>query len=207
MHYNNVANSGIQNNIAYMTAELELWTLTFHLFDMMPIDLCDESMEPSESNTNACPGNGSYDYSVNYTLPSAGGNSSWLASGWNGDGIIQVFAEADESMLIGECKLDLHTYVTKAESNNTVLEFPSAAVASGLALAALVFVALTMCYCYVCRRSRRVVEKPTEEVSYFQKMEDAKSTKTASTRGTRKSSKKNLTSEESTQQSIVSDLM
>jgi hypothetical protein len=190
-----------------MTASLELWTLNFHLFDMLPVSLCDSSMEASGENQNECPGNGSYGYSVNYTLPGAGNEkTSWLASGWNGDGLIQIFAEADETMKIGECLLDLHTYVTRSEANQSMLEFPSAAVSSGLLLAALAFALLVSCYCYVCGcRSKKSnaydFDKPTEEVSYFKQMEDAKSAKTAP-RSNRRNKKSTTESE-----SIVSDLM
>lgn len=155
-------------------------------------------MVASSSNENACPGNGAYDFSVNYTLPKAG-NFSWLASGWAGEGLIQMFAEVDETMKIGECGLGLETYVTRKESNTSILEFPSAAVSSGLFLALFAVFMIICCYCYVCRRGRAIsTEKPADEISYFSKMEDdAKSTRS------RASSKKT----KKTDASVVSDLI
>jgi hypothetical protein len=124
VYYNSVENSGTQNNQAYMTANLELLTLDFALFDMLPVPLCHDTMVADSSNENECPGTGSYDFSVNYTLPGAGSEkTSWLASGWGGKGLIQMFAEVDDTMKIGECGLDLLTYVTRQESNASMVNF------------------------------------------------------------------------------------
>jgi hypothetical protein len=185
-----------------MTANLELWTLDFTLFDMLPVPLCHDTMVADSSNENECPGTGSYDFSVNYTLPGAGSDkTSWLASGWAGKGIIQMFAEVDDTMKIGECGLDLLTYVTRKESNSSMLTFPSAAVSSGLFLALFAVFAVLLCYCYICRRGRTITtEKPTDEISYFSKLEEAKSTRS---RGSSKHTKKTHASEAS----IVSDLI
>jgi hypothetical protein len=126
VHYNNVENSGIQDNQAYMSASLNLWTLSFTLFDMLPLSLCSDEIVGSDNNQYACPGTGSYDFSVEYALPGAGSEkTSWLASGWNGEGIIQMFAESDDTMKIGECKLDLQTYVTPKEKYNDTSAFGS----------------------------------------------------------------------------------
>jgi hypothetical protein len=195
VHYNNVENSGVQNQLAYMTSNLELWTLNFNLFDMLPVPLCDETLVASDNNGNACPGTGSYDFSVSYTLPNAGNpKTSWFATGWSGEGVIQMFAQVDETMKIGECILDLQTFVTRQDGSSSLLVFPSAAVASGIFLALFLLFILVSMYCMLCRRARPIgVKKPTtsnDDDTYFTKMEDTKSYKSSKS----KKSQKSLTS-------------
>ena len=164
MNYNAVDESGIQNDAAYISSDLSLWTLDFNLFDMLEIPLCHENMEYDEENEGDCPGNGEYGFQVTYKLPSAGDEkTSWLASGWQGTGMISMYAEPDESMKIGECTLDLQTYVTPAEGEDYLLNIPSAAVAAGIVLGALGVLTLIALYCYCCCGRRRSAKKKKEK--------------------------------------------
>jgi hypothetical protein len=174
-----------------MTSNLELWTLNFNLFDMLPVPLCDETLVASENNGNACPGTGSYDFSVTYELPPAGNpKTSWFATGWSGGGVIQMFAQTDETMKIGECVLDLQTFVTRKEGSSSLLQFPSAAVASGMFLALFLLFLLVSLYCILCRRGRALaVEKFSDDDSYFSKMEDSKSYKSSKSIRSKKTQK------------------
>ena len=214
VHYSNVANSGIENSIAYLSANIELFTIKFNLVDMFPIPLCYETMVGSDENLYDCPGDGTYDYSINYTLPSAGAkHQSWLASGWRGTGLIQLYAEMDDTMLMGECDLNLQTYVTRPERKFSLIQVPSAAVATGLFLCFIVLVAMFCCYRCLSRSVRSITNKNTsklpDEVSYFQKMEDQKSVKSQrSTRSTRtKSSTNNTKDNKSDSNTVVSQLI
>jgi hypothetical protein len=174
--YSGVAYSGTQNNVAYMTSDLNFWTLEFSLFDMLQVPLCDATM----TNTSDCPGDGEYDYSVDYKLPNSGSESaSWLASGWEGTGFIRMYAEPDESMMIGECLLTLQTFVTPDPSRKWYQVTPSAAVLSGMILGVGSVLFLGCFYCYCCCRRRSETKKTRDKISpedsleaTFKRMED-----------------------------------
>jgi hypothetical protein len=181
--YSGVAYSGIQNNVAYMTSDLNFWTLEFSLFEMLMVPLCDETMTSAGNNTSDCPGNGKYNYSVDYKLPNSGSDSaSWLASGWEGTGFIRMYAEPDESMMIGECLLTLQTFVTPDPTTKWYQVTPSAAVLSGIVLGISSVLMLGCLYCYCCCRRRsetKMRDKISPEHSLestFMRMEDEKAT-------------------------------
>jgi hypothetical protein len=185
--YTGVDQSGIANNLAYISSDLSFWTLDFSLFDMLEVNVCHSSVVADAGNTNACPGDGMYDFSVGYKLPSAGSEqTSWLASGWEGSGTITMYAQPNVSMKIGACILDLQTYVTPASGKEkSLLNIPSAAVAAGIVLGALLVLALLFLYCYCCcckkgaQKAKTVPPTtPTTETqpSFFQRMDDDKST-------------------------------
>jgi hypothetical protein len=158
-------------------------------------------MVASSSNGNDCPGTGSYDFSVTYTLPDAGSpKTSWFATGWSGEGTIQMFAQTDETMKIGDCHLDLQTFVTRQEGSSSLLRFPSAAVASGIFLALFVLLMLISLYCILCRRGRALaVKKHSDDESYFSRMEDTKSLKSSRS----KKSQKTATSGSSVKSDLI----
>ena len=96
-----------------------LWTLDFNLLDMYEVPLCDESMVADESNEGECPGDGAHSFSISYKLPNAGDErASWLASGWRGTGVVRMYAEPSEDMMIGECTLSLRTHVTQKNKSS-----------------------------------------------------------------------------------------
>jgi hypothetical protein len=204
-----VENSGIENNVAYMTANLNLWTMDFNLVDMLQVPLCDETMVAADGNANACPGSGSYDYSFTYKLPNAGREeTSWLATGWQSTGKIEMFAEQDENMKIGECTIVLKTYVTQ-KGEKTLFGSPSAATTVGIVLGALAFFFLAFAYCYCCRRKKGKVT--ADDQSQFHRMDDEKSFWTGVGTARSSKSKKSVASKETNiaeggNQSVVSDL-
>jgi hypothetical protein len=163
-----------------LTADLSLWSLQFNLVDMMQVPLCDATMVANANNQNDCPGDGSMDYSITYKLPNAGSEAtSWLASGWQGSGLVQMYAQQDESMKIGECVLELKTYVTQKSTEKNLIGTPSAAVTAGIVVAVAAVLSLLFLYCVCCRRkkandsSNKTVA--VEEGSHFKRMEDDKS--------------------------------
>jgi hypothetical protein len=159
----------MENNVGYMSTDVELMTLKYNFQDMMPVPLCSESLQAGENNQGDCPADGTYAFAVSYDLPSAGDQStSWLASGWAGSGVIRMYAEEDESMMIGECTFNLKTYVTPTAEKG-FLQTPSAAATVGIVLGALAAVALVCLWCYCCARKKKQQKKVTESP------EDAKS--------------------------------
>jgi hypothetical protein len=208
VYYSGVENSGIQDNMGYVTADLSLWTVDFNLLDMLPINLCDETMVADESNQNACPGDGTQNFEVVYNLPSAGKEqTSWLASGWDGSGLIQIFAAQDETMKIGECSLSLKTYVSRpAGERKSLLSTPSAAAAVGISLAVAAVLALLMLYCVCCckRRKEKNTKVQDDEASRFQRMEEEKSYWSGA--GSRRSKKSASTKKSEEAETVVSEL-
>ena len=183
MNYKSVANTGMVDNIGYLTADLELVTLQYQFFDQTPIPLCSDSLTAGDGVE--CPGDGSYAFSVDYNLPSAGSESqSWLASGWNGKGTIQIFAEANANMLIGECTFALDTMVTPADEPNfyrRTVNPPSAAATVGIVLGTLAMVALLCLWCYCCKRKQprsttsnasAASSRPDDVSAFFKRMDD-----------------------------------
>jgi hypothetical protein len=176
--YTGLEDSGVVDNTAYATAELSLFTLNYNLFEDLAIPLCDDSMTANEGYE--CPADGSYNYAVTYNLPSAGAESqSWLASGWQGTGQIQLFAAESADTLIGDCTLSLSTFVT--EKSGSKLQTPSASVAFGT-LAGVLVAALLLCvFCCCCRKKRNAAaaarKDPTQDkVMDFRRMTEDSAT-------------------------------
>jgi hypothetical protein len=138
-----------------MSTDVELMTLKYTFQDMMPVPLCSEYLTAGENNGGECPADGTYAFSVSYDLPSAGEQStSWLASGWAGSGSIRMYAEEDESMLIGDCTFNLKTYVTPTAEKG-FFQTPSAAATVGIVLGTLAAVALLCLWCYCCAKKKK----------------------------------------------------
>jgi hypothetical protein len=160
VYYNGVADAEIENNVAYATANVTLFNLNFNLFDMKPIYLCDADAVTGNSAYGGyqynCPSDGSYNYSVNYTLPSAG-TKSYLGSGWTPSGTIQMFSQADSSMLIGSCNITLTTYVTPKSGQN--YQTPAASIVSAVVLGTLLALTLLLFCCCCCTKTKPKMER------------------------------------------------
>lgn len=201
--YAGVVNTGVNGGMAYMSAELSLFSIDFSLVNKQAVPLCYEQNDYYEDeqvqngydaegyagyydngdangdadNGNAdngdggrrhlegqnedyydnagCPGDGTYPFSIEYVLPSAGTESaSWLASGWQGTGLLEMYAQRNDAMKIGECTLTLATYVTK-KNEDVLLGTPSAAATAGIILAIIFAAVLMCCYCYCCIKKRQ----------------------------------------------------
>lgn len=184
MYYSKVYKTGLENNIGYLSTDVELLTLKYNLHEFMPVPLCSDYLVADSNNQNQCPYDGSYGFSVNYKLPSAGEQStSWLASGWAGSGIMRIYAEEDESMLIGECTFSMKTYVTPSQTRG-FMQAPSAAATVGIVLGALAAVALVCLYCYCCISKRKVAQESSGDdktvtkddlSTFFKRLDDEKS--------------------------------
>ena len=154
------------NNVAYISSELSFWTLDFSLFQMMQVPLCHYSMVAGAYNENDCPGDGLYKFSTYYRLPATGRNGAdWLSTGWEGSGFVRMYAEENESMLIGECLLTLQTLVTPDDSQESFIRTPTAAVTAGMILGVGAVVALSCMYCYCCLRNNQTEAVALKHVS------------------------------------------
>lgn len=154
---------------------------------MKPFQLCSGNLVQADGSQSECPADGSYSYSIPYKLPTAGaGHPVWLASGFQGNGIIRMFAEQDERMLIGECHVKLRTYVTRTKENTYgPFETPSAAVSLGIASALMALIGLCCCYSRCCvRRKSKVEESFAENEALFTRMEDEKTVSSQTNRKT-----------------------
>ena len=166
----------------YASGKISLMAMDFTLFDMIAFPLCgDESayISSDADNQNDCPGDGVYNYSVPYRLPNAGAESaSWLASGWQGVGYLDYYAEPDESMQIGHCELTLKTFVTHSSAEDGLFATPSAATTMGIILGSVAAIAVMCMFCYCCQRKRRIRKKthtlqPGDDMtSHFRRMYD-----------------------------------
>jgi hypothetical protein len=120
-----------------------------------------------------CPDDGGYDYSVNYKLPDAGKeHASWLVTGFTGSGVLQMYAQQDESMMIGQCYLTLQTYVTVNEAHG-LFQTPTAATAIGVAIGLIVATLLMCAYCFCCasKKKPKYIEGD-DATSHFRRLEE-----------------------------------
>jgi hypothetical protein len=158
VYYNGVADAEITNNVAYATANVSLFNLDFSLFEMKPIYLCSDAVKGNSAYGGYqynCPNDGSYNYSVNYTLPSAG-SKSYLGSGWTPSGTIKLFSQKDSSMLIGSCNITLTTYVTPQSGQE--YQTPSASIVSAAVLGTLLALTLLLFCCCCCTKTKPKLE-------------------------------------------------
>lgn len=162
MYYNGLVNTEVQNNIGYATANISMVSLNFNLFENKEISLCSYTMEAnSYGGYNGyggyqynCPNDGAYNYSVLYTLPSAGKETqSWFGSGWKPTGVIQLFADEYDTVLIGECTLGLTTYVTQKSGQE--YETPPASLVSAIVLGSLLGITLLWFCCCCCTKTKQ----------------------------------------------------
>ncbi len=177
VYYKGVSYSGIQNNQAYLSVDLKFLTLEYKPFEMRQFQLCNGNLVQGQDSQSECPADGTYMYSIPYKLPAAGGGHPvWLASGFQGNGVIRMYAEQDERMLIGECHLRLKTYVTRTEENTFgPLVTPSAAVTLGIVSAFITLIGLCCCFSRCCvRRRMKVQDSAAENEALFTRMEDDK---------------------------------
>ena len=114
-----------------------------------------------------------------------------------------MYAEPNENMMIGDCRLELKTYVTQKDDN--LVGTPSAAIAAGISLAVVLMISLCCCYCYCCRRNKRKITTIREEENLvdFERLEEEKSYWSG---GSKKSNKTNKTKSSGGTPSVVSEL-
>jgi hypothetical protein len=114
--YNGVANTGIQNNIGYLSAQIHIIQTVFWYMPS-PVPLCfyneqayelqneieeEGNWRLSDNDYSNCPNDGTYPFLVTYAIPHLGcvRSSTYPVSG---SGYVRFYAAENENMLIGEC--------------------------------------------------------------------------------------------------------
>jgi hypothetical protein len=162
VYFENVEGSGLQNATGYGTADMKLMSLEYHLFNDLPIKFCGDWIYKGAYNWNSCPGDGTYDFNVPYTLPPSQDMTTWFATGWSGSAYLSILAEkGDANSLIASCEMHLSTYTTTSRADGWK-SLPSAATAS-MAVVATIAAMVMICCCLACRKSRKyVTDEPTQ---------------------------------------------
>jgi hypothetical protein len=183
--YNGVANTGIQNNVGYLSVGLT-WGWTY--FEFLPVPLCfyDEAASEfqevegnrrlADNDYSNCPDDGSYPFLVTYTLPRGPCRKSYPQKyNWHEDGYLRLYAAENENSLIGECQMTVHTSMGSIiDSLLDTLDTLSAATVASImigSLAALLLLCCSCCYCY--RRQYRESKKVShieDHVTSFRRM-------------------------------------
>lgn len=179
----------VNGSKGYASSQLHLVTLQYQLFHDLPVDFCGDWLSHSNSNTNTCPGDGKYHFTIPYTLPASSDATTWFATGWKGTARIDIRnGPSNQTDMVGTCIMEFHTYTTQS-SNKNWKTLPSAA-----AVTCTVGGIAVMLFCLICvlggcipeSKSRRVaVAEPslTTPLSdadivdgkfMFQKMEEGK---------------------------------
>jgi hypothetical protein len=186
--YKGVANTGIQNNVGYLSVGLGL-TGGWPYFEFLPVPLCfyDETaseFEEVEGNRRLadndysnCPDDGSYPFLVTYVLPWGPCRKGHPQKyDWHDDGYLRLYAAENENSLIGECQMTIHTFMEHSiiDSLDSLLDTLSAATVASImigSLAALLLLCCSCCYCY--RRQYRESKKVShieDHVTSFRRM-------------------------------------
>lgn len=154
--YNGVEDVGLTNSTSYMTANIKFVSLEYLLFKNQAIDLCDANWitpATSDANGDSCVADGTYGFSIPYTLPDYEDNASWLATGWRGTGYMKMFSDSSSSdeKMIGYCTFKLSTMVTnKGDGSFTP---PTAAMTIGILAGVIALCALVCFYWTCCRKT------------------------------------------------------
>jgi hypothetical protein len=174
----------LEVNIAYITADVKMVSVDQNYFTKKEVDLCTDLVkdetEEDGNYENDCPWDGSYWFNVTYTLPGVGEHpaTAWLATGFEGTGIISMTAAADSDTYIGYCEFGLDVLVTR--SKNGSFRVPSAATGIWLAVGSAL-ICFISCFCgrRACMKEKKikVTEKSDGSDNHFIKLHDAQEDK------------------------------
>ncbi|CAJ1940264.1 unnamed protein product [Cylindrotheca closterium] len=167
----------LQNNsTAYASAKLQMLTLEYELFQLLPFNFCGDFVTSSAANGNmtnytACPDDGRYTFNLDYTLPENQDSTSWFASGWTATSEIMIYSSRTESStILADCKLEFHTYVTHDQESAQWKELPSAATITFALLTVAMFLCVMVCF-LACRKTK--TQEANHEFDDFQKYIDS----------------------------------
>lgn len=169
------------NTTGYASADLKLLSIEYNLFNYLPFNFCGDWVRAGQYNNNPCPYDGTYTFSIPYTLPWDDGDiTTWFATGWQGVSDLIIYKEATEEGspdLLASCQMHWKTYVTQADEADGWKTLPSAAQ-TGIILAAI---AAFMCCCCMylscCRRRKR--KRHITDADYAPDLEDTTETSKA----------------------------
>lgn len=148
--------------------------LDYHLFQFMPVDLCNENLVVAvdDNGYNECPADGEYTFTSYYTLPEYDEKTSWLSTGWRGQGEITMYATADTTTKIGYCTFQVFPFVTPSSSRG--INPPSAATTAAIILG-LVGLAIgigVFCSCRSWWKKPKDDKSETATATDFKRMDD-----------------------------------
>ena len=157
VHYVDMEENGLSNTTGYASADLQLMTLEYELFQLLPFNFCGDFIKRSAYNFNYCPQNGKYHFEVPYTLPQQHDDyATWFASGWAGTSYLSIHTARDaDSPLLAHCKLEFKTFVTQSNESGWQT-LPSAAVVT-LILAGIVACMFSMLCFMACQPRKKHV--------------------------------------------------
>lgn len=168
--YKGLDSYNLNNTMGYVSGKLQLMTMEYDLFKLLPFNFCGEWIKNAAYNYQECPTDGAYHFEVPYQLPEGGGISTWFATGWEGVSYLKIYKSQQEaSSLLAHCKLHFKTYVTDSGESNWYA-LPSAAQTT-IILFGVLGVLFLIVLCLACRPSRK---HPTDEdyVTNFKQMTD-----------------------------------
>jgi hypothetical protein len=171
VNYNNLAKYTNYNSTGYASANLQMLSLEYELFDLLPFNFCGQWVQNGYGYSNVtCPNDGYYHFDLTYQLPETD-KTSWFASGWTATSeIMIVSSRGDNPSILADCKLQFHTYVTQSQESEWQ-SLPSAAVVT-LSLVGVVVAMCSVICCLACRKKKkRVTDRDFDD---FQKMQDVK---------------------------------
>jgi hypothetical protein len=192
VHYVDVERSGLANTTGYVSADLQLMTLDYQLFEDLPFNFCGDFIKRSMYNFNTCPEDGKYHFEVPYTLPPNEDQTSWFATGWRGTSYLTIGAgpaSDNNSTLLAHCKLEFETSVTQSQESGWST-LPSASQTTLVLVGVVAFLVLTV-FCLACRPAHKHVTDEAYE-SEFKALEDDFN-KTSRQKGEKNKNKKKTT--------------
>jgi len=152
--YNNLALYTNDNSTGYATATLQMLTLKYELFELLPFNFCGDWVQDNYGTNNVtCPYDGRYNFNIAYTLPENKDKTSWFASGWTATSEIMIYSSRNEGApILADCKLEFHTEVTQTRGSE-YKSLPSAATVTLALLGVAMFMCLVVGF-LACRKKK-----------------------------------------------------
>lgn len=147
------------NTTGYASADLKLLSVEYSLFNYLPFNFCGEWVRSGHYNSNPCPYDGTYTFTISYDLPWDDGDiTTWFATGWQGVSDLTIYKDSTEiesNELLASCIMHWKTYVTQADESDGWKTLPSAAQAAIIMVSVLAFMLCCCTYLACCRRRSR----------------------------------------------------
>ncbi|KAG7362729.1 hypothetical protein IV203_026089 [Nitzschia inconspicua] len=167
------------NTTGYASADLKLLSIEYTLFNHLPFNFCGDWVRAGQYNTNPCPYDGTYTFSIPYELPWDDGDiTTWFATGWEGVSDLIIYkgnVEHDNADLLASCVVHWKTFVTQSDETEGWKTLPSAAQTAIIMVSVLAFLCCCCIYlsCCISRRRRRHIT----DADYAPDLEDTETSK------------------------------
>jgi hypothetical protein len=167
------------NSTGYATSTLNLLSLEYELFELLPFNFCGDWIKTGNGyySNSSCPYDGYYHFDLQYSLPSNAGHTTWFASGWTATSEIMIFnTRTSGASVLADCLLEFHTSVTPSKftsGDDGWKAVPSAAAVALSLLGIAIFMCMIIC-CLACRtRKKRVTDRDFDESDFVKMADDA----------------------------------